>query len=94
MKRKLKTWKQFEEEFKFDAEIWEVDPIGHVTIHHKKADWGVAPGMIKYFGSEIEVGKTNRFGTSDTYCGEGYYWNETAFEPNFDDFINEEEMMI
>jgi len=77
MKRKLKSWEQFESEFKPLVKKWISDKLG-IDILYNNMYWVITTEMKKMFGTEIEVRKVNL--PNYTYEKYGYYWHESWFE--------------
>jgi len=96
MKRKLKTWEQFEKEFKPLAEKWEEYANGNIFIKCSNVYWCIRPKMRKYFGTKIEVHGFNLYHPVYTHKGHNHAWHESWFEPEFEEieFISKEEIVI
>jgi len=96
MKRKLKTWEQFEKEFEPIADEWHINDLYDVVIDYNNMHWYInRTDMIKRFGTEIEVKKIND--KDYTYMSNSYYyWHELWFEPEYKEieFISKEEVEI
>jgi len=94
MKRKLKTWEKFVEEFKPLADRWNVNNI-HGYINYNGLEWYINPIMKDLFGTEIEV-KELRYTPFYNYMGKGWSWHKLWFEPEFEEieFLTEEEVEI
>jgi len=93
MKRKLKTWEQFKEEFKPSSDVWdEYGDDGWIVIKYNDMEWTITLKMKEFFGSEIKVYETEDF--NYTYIGYGFFWNELWFEQEFVEFLSKEEVEI
>jgi hypothetical protein len=97
MKRKLKTWSQFKEEFKPICDEWDkyIDGENYYIIYNDMS-WYINSEMKKLFGIEIEVEEHKTPNYTHKDCQYGYHWYESWFEPVFEpiEFLNEEEMEI
>jgi len=96
MKRKLKTWKAFEDEFEPLSDEWYEDGFGDYYITYKNMHWIIIPEMRRIFGSEIEFYKIDN--EDYTYKGKeySYLWHELWFEPEYKEieFLSEKEVII
>jgi len=96
MKRKLKTWEQFEEEFKSLADKW-IEIRYAVKIIYDGMFWFINSEKKELFGTEIEV-KEIYHNSNYTHFGHRYLWHELWFEPEmvFEEieFLSKEEVEI
>ena len=90
--KRLMTWGQFEETFKPICESWYEYNFGY-SIKYNELNWFIHKEMLKYFGTEIKVKDWNI--TSYTYHdSHNWAYHESWFEPEFEEFLTEEEMII
>jgi len=104
MIKKLKTWDQFEAEFKPLADVWKEYEYGYeVEIKYNNMRWYINSLMRDFFGTEIEVEKikyykrhnyTHNYTHRSMGNGKIYGWHELWFEPEFVEFLSEEEVEI
>jgi len=102
MIRRLKTWEQFEKEFKSFADEWtkNYDYYDNYHIKYNGMIWNIASPMIDLFGTEIKVFEIKKYrGKNYTHHGDigvGWNWHELWFEPEFKEieFIKKEEVML
>jgi len=99
MRRRLKTWKQFEEEFKSISDEWNNDMWNDLHIEYNNIYWCITLEMKKMFGTEIEVkeySSSSDLSFDYTHKGESYAWHESWFEPEFEEveFLSEEEVIL
>lgn len=96
MKRKLKTWEAFKEEFKPLCDEWNVYHDS-ITIFYKKVKWYISSLKKDKFGTEIEVKKLKgKCNYTHEIIPEFWVCHELWFEPEFEpiEFITKEEMKI
>jgi len=94
MKKKLKTLKVFEEEFRPLVNYWG-EYNKDYYIEYNNMVWIINPRMKKFFGTEIEVEKIRNYNSYNyTYRGHGYLWHEFWFEPEFVEFLSVEEVEV
>lgn len=97
MKRKLKTWEQFEEEFKPYSFKWmNYNISGHSFIEYKNFSWFISSSMKKYFGEKIEIKKINKIHYTYKDKKLGFNWHELWFEPEFEsiELISKEDFEV
>jgi len=100
MKRKLKTWKDFKEEFKPFADKWNEGV--HAFIDYNNIHWAINKEMKSSFGTEIDIERILDGDPNYTYMGyikdisRLWLWHELWFEPEFKpiEFLKEEDMEI
>jgi len=100
MIRKLKTWEQFEDEFKPLSDKWNEIRYA-VKIIYDGMFWFINSEKKELFGTEIEVEEiknNNGYNYTHKSMGNGkiYGWHELWFEPEFKEieFLSMEEVEI
>jgi len=99
MMKKLKTWRQFEKEFKPLASEWNTNYKKDVVIKYNGMKWYINKRMIEAFGDYIDI-KENENQNRYRYTYKGYiqgvkrswFWHELWFES--EEFFKEEEFEI
>jgi len=99
MKRKLKTWEQFEDEFRLLSYEWvEYEYYAWTIIVYNGMRWHISPKKKELFGTEIEVTEIRDFNYTHIGMGIGnrFFWHELWFEQEFKEieFLSEEEVNI
>jgi hypothetical protein len=105
MKFRLKTYEQLETEFRPYASIWKKSSTT-VRIKYNNFNWYINNEMFSMLGRTMEL-KEIPEGVAGlkNYTHENvftsypgikwvYHWHKLWFEPEFEDFIKEEEFMI
>jgi len=92
MIRKLKTLKEFKDEFKPLADRWV--EYEYYCIEYNNMIWIIDTEKIKKFGTEVEVKEI--YDKDYTHYGKGFFWHELWFEPEFKkiEFLSMEEVEI
>lgn len=87
MEVKLKTWEEFEKEFKPFSKFWKILISGDVEIRYNKKLWYITSEMKKKFGKTMKFKESGNDSLSYTHSGRIgsslYYWHELWFDDGF-----------
>jgi hypothetical protein len=99
MKVKLKTIEQLEKEFRPYASIWD-SKNGELRFEVHGFKWHINSYMLTKLGTFIDVKnkeiiRIRSYRKNYTHEGyDGWVYHELWFEPEFEDFLSEEEFML